>query len=128
MTDCLDDIIELRDDDSDTLETLEESDDDLEDLQADFSQDQQRKPLTKTELELETIRGRLASRLLETAELEERSSQAETDCLQHRPAILPASLGLLKHHLMEEFATVCQNEKAWISLLCGQAKLYIQSL
>ena len=135
MTECLDDIIELRDDDSDTLETLDQSDEDdldqVEELHVDveISQEElgERRRLTKTEVEVETIRDRLAS-MLETAQLEERSRQAEADCLQHRQASLPPSLDLLKHHLREEFETVCQSEKALVFLLCGQAKHYLKNL
>ena len=131
MTDCLDDIIDLRDDDSDTLETLEQSDDDLdqlEDLHVDRSQEQLVQRLTKTEVEVETIRGRLA-RVLERAEWEERFKEAEqADCFQHRRVNLPAGLDLLKHHLIEELEKICQNEKALIFLLCGQTKSYIKNL
>ena len=134
MTECLDEIIDLRDDDSDTLETLESSDEEedldrLEDLHVDveISHDQvdERKPLTKTEVEVETIRGRLA-RVLETSELEQRSRQAEADCLQQ--ASLPPCLDLLKHHLIEEFETVCKTEKALVFLLCGQTKQFLKNL
>ena len=133
MTECLDDILELRDDDSDTLETLEPSDDDLdqmEDLQLDV--DSRKEPqyprarLTRTEVEVEAIRVRLA-RSLQTAELEETARQAEqAQCLLQ--ANLPASLDFLKHLLIEEFETVCQNEKALVFLLCGQTKIYIKNL
>ena len=130
MTECLDDILELRDDDSDTLETLEPSDDDLdqmEDLQLDVdSRKEPRARLTRTEVEVEAIRVRLA-RSLQTAELEETARQAEqAQCLLQ--ANLPASLDFLKHLLIEEFETVCQNEKALVFLLCGQTKIYIKNL
>ena len=130
MTECLDDIPELRDDDSDTLETLEQSDDDLdqmEDLQLDVdSRKEPRALLTRTEVEVEAIRVRLA-RSLQTAELEETARQAEqAQCLLQ--ANLPASLDFLKHLLIEEFETVCQNEKALVFLLCGQTKIYIKNL
>ena len=131
MTECLDDIIDLRDDDTDTLETLDQSDDDdldqVEDLHVDLSQDHlvQRKPLTKTEVEVETIQARLAM-MLETEELEERSREA--DCLQDCRVNLPPSLDLLKHHLIGEFETVCQNEKALVFLLCGQTKHDLKNL
>ena len=130
MTECLDDILQLRDDDSDTLETLEPSDDDLdqmEDLQLDVdSRKEPRVRLTRTEVEVEAIRVRLA-RSLQTAELEETARQAEqAQCLLQ--ANLPASLDFLKHLLIEEFETVCQNEKALVFLLCGQTKIYIKNL
>ena len=130
MTECLDDILQLRDDDSDTLETLEPSDDDLdqmEDLQLDVdSRKEPRVRLTRTEVEVEAIRVRLA-RSLQTAELEETARQAEqAQCLLQ--ANLPASLDFLKHLLIEEFETVCQNEKALVFLLCGQTKRDLENL
>ena len=128
MTECFDDILELRDDDSDTLETLDQR----EDLEVESSQEQQveRKVvvgLTKTELELEAIWVSLAS-TLETAELEQRTRVAQLGQTGLQTANLPAGLDLLKHDLIEEFETVCQNEKALIFLLCGQTKIYIENL
>ena len=127
MTECFDDIRELRDDDSDTLETLDQR----EDLEVESSQEQQvqRKVvgLTKTELELEAIWVRLAS-TLETAELEQSSRETQLGQTGLQTANLPAGLDLLKHDLIEEFETVCQNEKALIFLLCGQTKIYIENL
>ena len=128
MTECFDDILELRDDDSDTLETLDQR----EDLEVESSQEPQveRKVvvgLTKTELELEAIWVSLAS-TLETAELEQRSRETELGQTGLQTANLPAGLDLLKHDLIEEFETVCQNEKALIFLLCGQTKIYIENL
>ena len=130
MTECLDDILQLRDDDSDTLETLEPSDDDLdqmEGLQLDVdSRKEPRVRLTRTEVEVEAIRVRLA-RSLQTAELEETARQAEqAQCLLQ--ANLPASLDFLKHLLIEEFETVCQNEKTLVFLLCGQTKRDLENL
>ena len=128
MTECLDDILQLRDDDSDTLETLEPSDDDLDQMDVDSRKEPQypRARLTRTEVEVEAIRVRLA-RSLQTAELEETARQAEqAQCLLQ--ANLPASLDFLKHLLIEEFETVCQNEKALVFLLCGQTKIYIKNL
>ena len=128
MTECFDDILELRDDDSDTLETLDQR----EDLEVESNQEQQveRKVvvgLTKTELELEAIWVSLAS-TLETAELEQRTRVAQLGQTGLQTANLPAGLDLLKHDLIEEFETVCQNEKALIFLLCGQTKIYIENL
>ena len=122
MTECFDDILELRDDDSDTLETLE--------VESNQEQQVERKVvvgLTKTELELEAIWVSLAS-TLETAELEQRSREAQLGQTGLQTANLPAGLDLLKHDLIEEFETVCQNEKALIFLLCGQTKIYIENL
>ena len=128
MTECFDDILELRDDHSDTLETLDQR----EDLEVESSQEPQveRKVvvgLTKTELELEAIWVSPAS-TLETAELEQRSRVAQLGQTGLQTANLPAGLDLLKHDLIEEFETVCQNEKALIFLLCGQTKIYIENL
>ena len=130
MTECLDDILELGDEDSDTLETLEQSDDDLdqtEDLHVEAEvETSQEQRLTKTEVEVEAIRVSLAG-ILETIEMEERAREAhQADCLP--TANIPARLDLLKHHLIEEFETVCQNEKALVFLLCGQTKIYIKNL
>ena len=130
MTECLDDILQLRDDDSDTLEQSDDDLDQMEGLQLDV--DNRKEPqyprarLTRTEVEVEAIRVRLA-RSLQTTELEETARQAEqAQCLLQ--ANLPASLDFLKHLLIEEFETVCQNEKALVFLLCGQTKIYIKNL
>ena len=126
MAECFDDILELSDDDSDSLETLGQRED-LE-VESSLEQQLQRKGgLTKTEAELEAIWVRLAS-TLETAELEQRSMEALLGQTGLQTANLPAGLDLLKHDLIEEFETVCQNVKALIFLLCRQTKIYIKNL
>ena len=119
MSDCVDDIIDLRDDDSDTLQTSEESEDDqeeLEDLEVDVCyrmEPRQTRHLANTDLE--------------TLDKEEMISSPGRE-LSSPQGFLPPRIKHLKLQLIEEFETVCNTERLLVFLLCGQTKSYLNHL
>ena len=138
MSECLDDIVQLRDDDSDTLETVEGSDDEgdqlaeldidsesrLEQTVLDLRWKMQNSLLTNTQLELERINMRQV-RELETLQT---GCDLTRDCFKSWQAQVPSRMDLLKHQLIEEFEMVCHKEKLTVFLLCGEIRKYIKSL
>ena len=136
MSDCLDDIVQLRDDDSDTLETAEEElselDTDSECRPKERVEDVRWKmpSLTNTQLELQRINVRLA-RELQTTEVQQtlRTDNSLTrDCSRSWQGKVPPGLELLKHQLIEEFEMVCHKEKLTLFLLCGEIRKCIKNL
>ena len=132
MSDYVDDIIDLRDDDSDTLQTSEESEDEqekLEDLEVDVCyrvEPRQTRHLANTDLELLKIKQSL-DRVLESVEKEEMVSSPGRELSSHQGS-LPPRIKHLKLQLIEEFETVCNNERLLVFLLCGQTKNYLNHL
>ena len=124
----LDDIIDLRDDDSDTLDTGEGSEDDEAEYQLEASE--KSKYLNKTDLELQRINLRLA-RSLEAAGLEGdlgAGGHLATECCKFRELKVPARIELLKSQLIEEFEMICQQEQLYVLFLCGEIKTFIKNL